>query len=104
MKIATGMSDGDIPRRLSFTREDIEKITRVLRAYLDNANAKCALLVDADGHVLTKEGETSTYPMDTLATLVAFNVESARRTAGLLGDKEFSVLYPQQGRETLQLT
>ncbi len=98
------MSDDEKPRRLVFTKEDIEKFTRALRAYLENAKASCALLVDAEGHILVKEGETSTYPADTLATLVAFNVESARRTAGLLGDKEFSVLYHQEGRENLQLT
>jgi predicted regulator of Ras-like GTPase activity (Roadblock/LC7/MglB family) len=57
--------------RLVFYKEDIEVIGKSLNTFLKNANARCVLLVDKDGHMVTKEGESSTYDMDTISALVA---------------------------------
>ena len=50
--------------RLVFYKEDIDRISKHLNSFLKNANARCALLVDKDGHLVTKEGETGTYDID----------------------------------------
>ena len=51
-----GKADDSLRKtRLVFYKEDIDKIAKVLNAFLKNANARCALLVDKDGHLVTKD-------------------------------------------------
>ena len=53
-----GSSDESLrSTRLAFCKEDIDVIGKTLVAFLKNANAWCALLVDKDGHLVTKEGD-----------------------------------------------
>ena len=70
--MAMGKADESLrSTRLVFYKEDIERIAKTLNTFLKNANARCVLLVDKDGHLVTKEGESSTYDMDTISALVA---------------------------------
>jgi len=39
--------------RLVFYKEDIERIAKILITFLKNANARCVLMVDKDGHLVT---------------------------------------------------
>lgn len=104
-KIATGLSDGDEePPRLVFYKEDIEKIGMVLDSFLKNAKVRCVLLVDKDGHLLTKEGENSSYDADTISALVAGSFASTRQMAKILGDQRFSVTFQQGERDNIQFS
>ena len=53
--------------RLTFYREDIERIDQLLTEFLRLSGAKCALLIDKEGHLVTKKGEVRTIDMDTTA-------------------------------------
>ncbi|HLF92054.1 MAG TPA: roadblock/LC7 domain-containing protein [Planctomycetota bacterium] len=90
--------------RLVFYKEDIEIIGKTLNTFLKNANARCALLVDKDGHMVTKEGESATYDMDTISALVAGSFAATKQMAKLLGEEEFSIMFHQGKKDNIQLS
>ncbi len=90
--------------RLVFYKEDIELIGKSLLSFLKNANAQCALLVDKDGHLVTQEGESSVYDMDTISALVAGSFAATRQMAKLLGEDEFSLMFHQGKKDNIQLS
>ena len=90
--------------RLVFYKEDVEKIEKVLSQFLKSANAKCALLVDKDGHLVTKQGDSGTYDMDTISALVAGSFAATKQMAKLLGEEEFSIMFHQGRKDNIQLS
>jgi len=90
--------------RLEFYEEDIEKIDKVLAEFLRLSGAKCALLVDKEGHLVTRKGELQNMNMDTISALVAGSFAATKEMARLLGEEEFSALFHQGSRDNIQLT
>jgi len=100
-----GRSDESLrATRLVFYKEDIEVIGKTLTVFLKNAYAQCALLVDKDGHLVTKEGESSTYDMDTISALVAGSFAATKQMAKLLGEEEFALMFHQGKKDNIQLS
>ena len=100
-----GKSDESLrTSRLVFYKEDIEGMGKALNTFLRNANAQCALLVDKDGHLVTKEGESSAYDMDTISALVAGSFAATKQMAKLLGEEEFSLMFHQGKKDNIQLS
>jgi len=100
-----GKSDDSLrSTRLVFYKEDIDIIGKSLTVFLKNANAQCALLVDKDGHLVTKEGESSTYDMDTISALVAGSFAATKQMAKLLGEEEFALMFHQGKKDNIQLS
>ena len=103
--MAMGKADESLrSTRLVFYKEDIERIAKTLTTFLKNANARCVLLVDKDGHLVTKEGESSTYDMDTISALVAGSFAATKQMAKLLGEEEFSIMFHQGKKDNIQLS
>ncbi len=90
--------------RLVFYEEDISKIDKVLSEFLRLSGAKCALLVDKEGHLVTKQGEVKTLNMDTISALVAGSFAATKEMAKLLGEEHFSALFHQGERDNIQLS
>ena len=90
--------------RLTFYEEDMEQIDKLLGEFLRLSGAKCALLVDQDGHLVTKRGEVRTIDMDTISALVAGSFAATKEMARLLGENEFSALFHQGERDNIQLS
>lgn len=90
--------------RLSFYQEDMEQIDKLLGEFLRLSGAKCALLVDKDGHLVTKRGEMRTIDIDTISALVAGSFAATKEMARLLGEEEFSALFHQGERDNIQLS
>jgi predicted regulator of Ras-like GTPase activity (Roadblock/LC7/MglB family) len=90
--------------RLVFYKEDVEIIGKSLNAFLKNANAQCALLVDKDGHLVTKEGQSATFDVDTISALVAGSFAATKQMAKLLGEEEFSIMFHQGKKDNIQLS
>jgi predicted regulator of Ras-like GTPase activity (Roadblock/LC7/MglB family) len=100
-----GRSDDSLrTTRLVFYKEDIEVIGKTLKVFLKNANAQCALLVDKDGHLVTKEGESVAYDMDTISALVAGSFAATKQMAKLLGEDEFALMFHQGKKDSIQLS
>lgn len=90
--------------RLTFYKEDVEKIDRLLAEFLRLSGAKCALLIDKEGHLVTRRGEVRSIDMDTISALVAGSFAATKEMARLLGEEEFTALYHQGTRDNIQLS
>jgi len=84
--------------------EQIEKIDRALIKLIKGAEAKCALLVDKDGHLITRQGFTHSLDTTALAALLAGSFASTREIARLVGEPEFSVLFHQGKRDHIHIS
>ncbi len=90
-------------RRLVFYSDDVEEIDRCLEAFLERSKANCALLIDIEGHLVTKKGFTQSLNTDSIAALVAGSFASTRALAEKLGERNFSVIFHQGNSENIQI-
>ena len=68
------------------------------------SGAKCALLIDCEGHLVTRRGEASADSVDSLAALTAGSFAATRQMAKLLGEEHFNTLSHQGQRESIQIS
>ena len=78
--------------RLTFYKEDVDQIDKLLAEFLRLSGAKCALLIDKEGHLVTKRGELRTIDIDTISALVAGSFAATKEMARLLGEEEEDLL------------
>jgi predicted regulator of Ras-like GTPase activity (Roadblock/LC7/MglB family) len=90
--------------RLVFYKEDIDSLNAIIDAFLKQSAAKCALLIDKDGHMVTGRGATQKIDVDTISALVAGSFAATREMAKLLGEDEFSALFHQGKSDNIQLS
>ena len=94
------MADQD----LVIYEEDIVKIEALLARTLKGAEAKCALLVDKDGHLIAKQGFTHSLDTTALSALLAGSFASTKEIARLVGEQEFSVLFHQGKKDHIHMS
>lgn len=94
------MSDKD----LVIYEEDIIRIEALMGRTLKGAEAKCALLVDKDGHLITKQGFTHSLDTTALSALLAGSFASTKEIARLVGENEFSVLFHQGKKDHIHMS
>ncbi len=90
--------------RLVFYEDLIRDVNRVLREFLKLSGAKCAFLIDREGHMVTRQGVTRDLDVDTISALVAGSFAATREMARVLGEEEFSVLFHQGKSDNIQLS
>lgn len=74
---------------------ELDRVNRLLHAFVAEAGARCALLLDRAGRPLTAFGETRDLDETSFASLAAADFDASDELAGLLGEKEFTSLYHQ---------
>jgi predicted regulator of Ras-like GTPase activity (Roadblock/LC7/MglB family) len=84
--------------------EEIATIDERLKKMLKGAEAKCALLVDKDGHLITRQGFTHSLDTTALAALLAGSFASTKEIAKLVGEPEFSVLFHQGKKDHIHMS
>ena len=84
--------------------EEIAQIESVMTKMLKGAEAKCALLVDKDGHLITRQGFTHSLDTTALAALLAGSFASTKEIARLVGEPEFSVLFHQGKKDHIHMS
>ena len=84
--------------------EEITQIEALISKMLQSAEAKCALLVDKDGHLITRQGFTHSLDTTALAALLAGSFASTKEIARLVGEPEFSVLFHQGKKDHIHLS
>ena len=89
--------------RLVFYERDIERLDGDLDGLLEMSNAKCALLIDKEGHMVTRRGEPLGASLESISALIAGSFAATREMARLLGEDEFTVLHHQGRRDSIQL-
>jgi len=98
-----GEADKLREQRLVFYKADMDRIEKVLKDFVQLASATCALLVDKDGHLVTQQGRSG-YDTDTVSALVAGSFAATKQMARLLGEEEFSVMFHQGVKDSIQLS
>lgn len=83
--------------------DQIDRINTALLRLLKKAEAKCAILADKDGHLVTRQGFTQSLDTTALAALLAGSFASTREIARLVGEPEFSVLFHQGVRDHIHI-
>ncbi len=83
--------------------DQIEKIDTALIKLIKGAEAKCALLVDKDGYLITRQGFTHSLDTTALSALLAGSFASTKEIARLVGEPEFSVLFHQGRKDHIHL-
>lgn len=84
--------------------EEINQVDAMISKMLKGAEAKCALLVDKDGHLITRQGFTHSLDTTALAALLAGSFASTREIARLVGEPEFSVLFHQGKKDHIHMS
>jgi predicted regulator of Ras-like GTPase activity (Roadblock/LC7/MglB family) len=101
----TSISDSKLRQTaLVFYEDDIESIQSVLDAFLKKSAARCALLVDKDGHMIAARGATASVDLDTISALVAGSFAATRALAHQFGEDDFTALFHQGKSGNLQLS
>ena len=89
--------------RMVFYQKDIERLDSELDAFLELSHARSVMLIDLDGHPVTRRGEPSESSDDSIAALIAGSFAATREVARLLGEENFSVMSHQGQRDSIQL-
>ena len=89
--------------RLVFYEQDVGEINKILTDFLDRSQSKCALLIDKEGHLVTRKGFTKSFNTDSIAALVAGSFAATKQVAQLLGETEFSVIFHQGKNENIYI-
>lgn len=87
----------------SFTEEDFTALTQVLQRFLFDSNARCALLVDRSGQLVTFAGERPAFDVTAFATLTAADFSANDQLARLIGESDFNTLFHQGEKESMLL-
>ena len=90
-------------QRIVFYEQDIERIGAEIDAFLELSKARCVLLVDRDGHLVTRRGEPMKTSEESVSALIAGSFAATKEMARLLGETEFSILFHQGKRDSIQL-
>lgn len=91
-------------KALVFYESDIQAIESILEAFLRKSAAKCSLLVDQDGHMITACGDTERVDLDTISALVAGSFAATKALAKQFGEEDFTALFHQGRSGNIQLS
>lgn len=87
----------------TLTREDENALGLVLQRLIQESGARCALLVDRSGQLVTLAGERPAFDTTAFATLTAADFSANDQLARLMGESDFNTLYHQGERESMLL-
>ena len=87
----------------SFEEQDARRIDQLLHAFLHESNARCALLVDRTGQLITIAGERPAFDSTAFASLAAADFSANDQLASMIGEQEFSSLFHQGEKESMYL-
>ena len=90
--------------RLVFYTRDVQKIEGELDGFLELSGARSAFLIDKEGHMVTRRGETVKNSLEAISALIAGSFAATREMARLLGEAQFSTLFHQGQRDSIQVT
>jgi predicted regulator of Ras-like GTPase activity (Roadblock/LC7/MglB family) len=87
----------------TFERQDFARIDVLLRSFLAESHARCALLIDRTGQLITTSGEAFEFDATAFASLAAADFSANDQLASMIGENEFSSLFHQGEKESMFL-
>lgn len=88
--------------RLVYYAQDVERLDGELDGFLEFSGARCAVLIDREGHLVTRRGDTAAASLDSLSALMAGSFAATKEIAHLLGEESFSTLLHQGEQQSIQ--
>ncbi len=83
---------------------EYEEFLGILRKLMADAFAKVVFLVDKNGSLLASAGDAAGFDTTSLASLAAGNIAATGGLANLIGEKEFSILFHEGGRDNMHIS
>ncbi|MEM6674176.1 MAG: roadblock/LC7 domain-containing protein [Planctomycetota bacterium] len=90
--------------RLVFYEQDVGRLDGELDGFLEFAGARCAILIDREGHLVTRRGDAAGGNMEALSALMAGSFAATREIAHLLGEDAFNTLAHQGAHQSIQVS
>lgn len=90
--------------RMVFYADVVERLDRELDGFLELSAARSALLIDTEGHLITRRGQAPTESLDAFAALVAGSFAATHQVAQLLGESGFHSMAHQGTEQGIQLS
>ncbi|HPF14640.1 MAG: roadblock/LC7 domain-containing protein [Planctomycetes bacterium] len=90
--------------RLVFYSRDVERLDEELDSFLELSNARCALLIDCEGHLVTRRGEAAQDSVESLSALTAGSFAATRQMAQMMGESQFNSLFHQGAQQSIQVS
>ncbi len=90
--------------RLVFYAKDVTRLDSELDGFLELSGARCALLIDKEGHLVTRRGDAPQSSLESISALVAGTFAATRELARLMGEEQFSTLFHQGSRDSIQVS
>lgn len=87
----------------SFEERDFNRIDKLLQAFLFDSSARCTLLIDRTGQLVTTAGEKPDFDSTAFASLAAADFSANDQLASMIGENEFSSLFHQGEKESMYL-
>jgi len=88
---------------LVFYENDMQLLEGELDGFLELSGARCAMLIDKDGHLVTRRGESLNGSLDSISALVAGSFAATRELARLMGEDSFANMFHEGQRDSLQI-
>lgn len=99
------VSDQKLRRdRLVFYERDVVRLDGELDGFLELSGARCALLIDKEGHLVTRRGDAVNTSLESISALIAGSFAATREMARLLGEEQFTTLFHQGSRDNIQIS
>jgi predicted regulator of Ras-like GTPase activity (Roadblock/LC7/MglB family) len=90
--------------RLVFYSKDVERLDEELDSFLELSNARCALLIDCEGHLVTRRGDAAQDAVESLSALTAGSFAATRQMAKMMGEEHFNTLFHQGAQQSIQVS
>jgi predicted regulator of Ras-like GTPase activity (Roadblock/LC7/MglB family) len=90
--------------RLVFYARDVARLDSELDGFLELSGARCALLIDKEGHLVTRRGDAPQSSLESISALVAGTFAATRELARLMGEEQFTTLFHQGSRDSIQVS
>jgi len=90
--------------RMVFYTADVQRFESELDGFLELSGARSALLIDREGHLVTRRGETVQNSLESISALIAGSFAATREMARLLGESQFNTLFHQGQRDSIQVS
>jgi predicted regulator of Ras-like GTPase activity (Roadblock/LC7/MglB family) len=90
--------------RLVFYAKDVTRLDSELDGFLELSGARCALLIDKEGHLVTRRGDAPQNSLESISALVAGTFAATRELARLMGEDQFTTLFHQGARDSIQVS
>jgi predicted regulator of Ras-like GTPase activity (Roadblock/LC7/MglB family) len=87
----------------SFGEADLQRIDRILQGFLYDSGARCTLLIDRTGQLVTTAGEKPEFDSTAFSSLAAADFSANDQLASMIGETEFSSLFHQGEKESMYL-